>query len=71
MPNRRSHEQRGQVAKLEERVLARQDELEGKLTELLRREQGLADREVHIKELQVQLKEAKDWRSRSWSASRA
>jgi ribonucrease Y len=53
-------EQRGQVAKLEERVLARQDELEGKLTELLRREQGLADREVHIKELQVQLKEAKD-----------
>src|SRR5918995_2485984 len=53
-------EQRGQVAKLEERVLARQDELEGKLTELLRREQGLADREVHIKELQLQLKEAKD-----------
>jgi ribonucrease Y len=53
-------EQRGQVAKLEERVLARQDELEGKLTELLRREQGLADREIHIKELQLQLKEAKD-----------
>src|SRR5687768_13727907 len=53
-------ERREQVAKLEERVLGRQDELEGKLTELLRREQGLADREIHIKELQQQLKEAKD-----------
>src|SRR5215212_9215896 len=53
-------ERRGQMAKLEERVLARQDELESKLTELLRREQGLADREIHIKELQQQLKEAKD-----------
>src|SRR5918999_270685 len=53
-------ERRGQMAKLEERVLARQDELEGKLTELLRREQGLADREIHIKDLQQQLKEAKD-----------
>jgi len=53
-------ERRGQMAKLEERVLARQDELEAKLTELLRREQGLADREIHIKELQQQLKEAKD-----------
>ena len=48
------------MAKLEERVLARQDELEAKLNELLRREQGLADREVHIKELQQQLKDAKD-----------
>ncbi len=53
-------ERRGQMAKLEERVIARQDELEGKLSELLRREQGLADREIHIKELQQQLKEAKD-----------
>jgi len=53
-------ERRGQMAKLEERVLARQDELEAKLSELLRREQGLADREIHIKELQQQLKEAKD-----------
>jgi ribonucrease Y len=53
-------ERRGQMTKLEERVLARQDELEGKLTALLRREQGLADRELHIKELQQQLKEAKD-----------
>jgi ribonuclease Y len=53
-------ERRVQMGKLEERVLARQEELEGKLTELLRREQGLADREIHIKDLQQQLKEAKD-----------
>ena len=52
-------QRRAQMATLEERVLARQDELEGKLTELLRREQGLADRETHIKELQQELKEAK------------
>jgi ribonuclease Y len=57
---RDAQDRRGQIAKLEERVLAKQDELEGKLTELLRREQGLADRETHIKDLQVELKEAKD-----------
>ena len=57
---RDAQERRGQITKLEERVLAKQDELEGKLTELLRREQGLADRETHIKELQVDLKDAKD-----------
>ncbi len=55
-----AQERRGQIAKLEERVLAKQDELEGKLTEILRREQGVSDRETHIKELQLELKEAKD-----------
>jgi ribonuclease Y len=58
--DRETQERRVQITKLEERVLAKQDELEGKLTELLRREQGLADRETHIKELQVELKDAKD-----------
>ena len=58
--DREAHERRAQITKLEERVLARQDELEEKLTELLRREQGLADRETHIKDLQRELKEAKD-----------
>ena len=57
---RDAQERRGQITKLEERVLAKQDELEAKLTELLRREQGLSDRETHIKELQAELKEAKD-----------
>jgi ribonucrease Y len=57
---RDAQERRGQITKLEERVLAKQDELEVKLTELLRREQGLADRETHIKDLQAELKTAKD-----------
>jgi len=57
---RDAQERRIQITKLEERVLAKQDELEAKLTELLRREQGVADRETHIKELQAELKEAKD-----------
>jgi ribonuclease Y len=57
---RDAHDRRTQITRLEERVLAKQDELEAKLTELLRREQGLADRETHIKDLQGELKEAKE-----------
>ena len=57
---RDAQERRSQITRLEERVLAKQDELEAKLSELLRREQGLADRETHIKELQGDLKDAKD-----------
>src|SRR6266545_343599 len=52
-------EQRTRVTKIEERVLAREDEIEERLKELNRREQGLADRETHAKELQEELKEAK------------
>ena len=53
-------ERRARVAQLEERLLARQDEVEDRLTELARREQGLQDREIHVKELQQELKEAKE-----------
>jgi ribonuclease Y len=52
-------EQRGRMAKIEERVLAREDEIERRLKELERREQGASDREVHVKELQEDLKQAK------------
>ncbi|MEX2211997.1 MAG: ribonuclease Y [Gaiellaceae bacterium] len=52
-------ERREQIHRIEERVLAREQEIEGKLRELDRRDQGLADREVHVRELQEQLKEAK------------
>ncbi|MBA2361686.1 MAG: ribonuclease Y [Actinobacteria bacterium] len=55
-----AQERRAEISKLEERVLARQDELEGKLTELLRREQGVSDRETNIKQLQREVKDAKD-----------
>src|SRR6187551_1830011 len=59
-------EQRSRMAKTEERVLAKEDDLERRQRdverrqlEVDRREQGLADREVHVKELQEDLKQAK------------
>ena len=52
-------ERREQIVKIEERVLAREADVEGKLTDLTRKEQGLADREIHLKQLQEELKQAK------------
>jgi ribonucrease Y len=52
-------ERREQILKIEERVLAREAEIQAKLEELTRREQGIADREVHLKQLQDELKQAK------------
>jgi ribonucrease Y len=46
--------------KIEERVLAKEDETDRKLDELARREQGVADREVHLKQLQEDLKATRD-----------
>ena len=53
-------ERRAQIDKAEERALSKQDEVERRLTELSRREQGLNDRETHVRELQEELKSAKD-----------
>jgi ribonucrease Y len=53
-------ERRADNLKLEERVLAKEEDIDRKLTELGRREQGVADREVHTKQLQEELKEARD-----------
>jgi len=52
-------ERRDSVMKIEERVLAKEDDIDGKLTELIRREQGVADREAHLKQLQDEMKELK------------
>src|SRR5690348_4702319 len=52
-------ERRGQVLKIEERVLAKEEEIERKLVELSRRDQGLADRETHLRQLQEDMKQAK------------
>jgi ribonuclease Y len=52
-------DRRSQVMKIEERVLAKEDEVERKLVELQRKDQGLADREVHLRQLQEELKQAK------------
>lgn len=46
-----------QIMKIEERVLAREEEIQAKLDELQRREQGLGDRETHVRALQEELKE--------------
>src|SRR6478736_4355894 len=53
-------ERRAEIIKIEERVLAKEDEIDRKLTELTRREQGVADREIHSRQLQDELKEAKE-----------
>src|SRR6266545_4490394 len=52
-------ERRTEIAKLEERLLAQEGEIERKLTELARREQGIADRELHTRQLQDELKESR------------
>jgi ribonuclease Y len=51
---------RTEMLTLEERVVTKEEDLANKLTELTRREQGVADREVHTKQLQEDLKEARD-----------
>src|SRR5262249_40036996 len=53
-------ERRDAVVKIEERVIAQEDDIARKLTELSRREQGVADREHHLKQLQEDLKLIRD-----------
>src|SRR5919201_2936553 len=53
-------ERRAEMIKIEERVLAKEEEIDRKLTELMRREQGVSDREAHSKQLQEELKAAKE-----------
>jgi ribonucrease Y len=52
-------ERRDAVLKVEERAEAKEDDLDRKLTELARREQGVADRETHLRQLQDELKDLK------------
>src|SRR6266576_3648999 len=51
---------RAEAVKIEERIFAKEEEIDGKLTELTRREQGIADREGHTKQLQDELKTARE-----------
>ena len=51
---------RAEIIKIEERVLSKEEEIDRKLTELSRREQGVSDRETHSRQLQEELKQAKD-----------
>src|SRR2546421_3931111 len=52
-------ERRDTAVKIEERVLAIEGELERRGDELARREQGVADREVHLRQLQEEIKALK------------
>jgi ribonucrease Y len=51
---------RAEIIKIEERVLGKEEEIDRKLSELERREQSFADRETHVRQLQDELKLAKD-----------
>jgi ribonuclease Y len=53
-------DKRAELVKIEERVVTKEEEIDRTLTELERREQGLSDRETHLKQLQEEAKEAKD-----------
>jgi ribonuclease Y len=51
---------RGEIIKIEERVLTKEEEIDRKLTEFERREQGLSDRETHLKAMQDEAKAVSD-----------
>jgi ribonucrease Y len=51
-------DKRAEIIKIEERVLAKEEEIDRKLTEFERRDQGLADREAHLKAMQEEAKAA-------------
>jgi ribonuclease Y len=53
-------DKRVEAAKAEERIVAKEQDADRKLLELERREQGFADRETHVRQLQEELKLAKD-----------
>jgi ribonucrease Y len=53
-------DKRGEVIALEERVVTKEEEIDRKLTEFERREQGLQDRETHLRQLQEETKQARE-----------
>jgi ribonuclease Y len=54
------HGRRAEAIQTQERLRTKEEEVERRLTELGRREQGIADREAHARQLQEELKAAKD-----------
>jgi ribonucrease Y len=53
-------DKRAEIVKIEERVVTKEEEIDRKLTEFERREQGLLDREVHFRQLQDETKQARE-----------
>jgi ribonuclease Y len=53
-------DKRAEIIKIEERVVTKEEDIDRKLTEFERRDQGLADRETHLRQLQDELKQARE-----------
>jgi ribonucrease Y len=53
-------ERRAEIIKIEERMASSQSQLESAIEELSRRDQSISDREAHAKQLQEELKAARD-----------
>jgi ribonuclease Y len=53
-------DRRAEAIKVEERMRSKEQEIDRQLVDLQRREQGFADRELHVKQLQEELKAAKE-----------
>ena len=53
-------DRRAELAKGEERVIAREESVAARLEEVARRDQSIADRETHARQMQEELKAAKD-----------
>jgi ribonuclease Y len=53
-------DRRAEAIKVEERMRSKEQEIDRQLVDLQRREQGFADRELHVKQLQDELKAAKE-----------
>jgi ribonuclease Y len=54
------NDKRAEIIKIEERVVTKEEEIDGRLTEFERREQGLQDRELHLRTLQEETKQARE-----------
>jgi ribonucrease Y len=53
-------ERRTELAKVEERIVTKEEQLDARIEELARREQSIHDREVHARQMQEDLRSAKD-----------
>jgi ribonucrease Y len=53
-------DKRAEIIKIEERVVTKEEEIDRKLTEFERRDQGLQDREAHLRQLQEETKQARE-----------
>ena len=53
-------DRRAELVKVEERVIAKEEQLQTRLEDLARREQSITDRETHARQMQEELKAVKD-----------